>query len=141
MRLEPIDEQEQARIVGWARARGSNATDLRDAVHEASHGLAIHTSTGCALDLHRERIHEALVVLYRRERLFKDECLARAAERLACDLAGSPCGDFAVNTYLEAYRVGVVASPDEWRAGIDAEAEQAIVVVAEIRKRARRSRA
>jgi hypothetical protein len=141
MKREPIDDAERARIVEWARARGSDARDLRDAVHEASHGLAIAKATGLALCLHRGTICEAIVVLFGRRQLFEDECLARAAERLACDLAGTPVGDYAMNTYLEAFKVGVVATLDEWRAGIDAREEEAAAVVAAIRQRAGRRRA
>lgn len=134
--IEPaqIAPAESAEIVAWARMRGSNATDLRDAVHEICHGITVTLGFGGGLRLARESIHAGLTLWLGRAGLFEDECLARACERLACDLAGQPCGDFRMNSYLEAHRVGVVADPAEWAAGIDAQAERGAVRLAEIRR-------
>ena len=77
-----------AAVIAAARARGSNAADLRDAAHEACHALDAGLETGWD----REAIHEALrrrhsVVV----EFFQAEVLARAVEQVVCaDLGVDP---------------------------------------------------
>lgn len=68
-----------ASVIAAIRVCGSDATDLRDAAHEAHHAL----SAGVVGKWDRERIHRAVVRLGRSGEV-RDELMARAVEQLVC---------------------------------------------------------
>lgn len=80
-----LTREEQARIIAMAEARGNRPSDFRDAVHEMCHVL--DTRLEDSEDWGREVIHARIM---RREppSQFRLECQARAAESVACKLAG-----------------------------------------------------
>lgn len=72
-------------FIAAVRARGSDATDLRDAFHEAHHAVTAKLKK----PWERERIHQALLHLPRVKKwgvamLVQEEIDARAVERVAC---------------------------------------------------------
>ena len=70
------------------QSRGSDAIDLRDAAHEASHALEAG-----ARRWDREAIHRALLRKFRRPGdLVASEVEARAVEQLVCAHFGVDCG-------------------------------------------------
>lgn len=93
------------KIIKAIRARGSDATDLRDAAHEAHHALDAK-----AKKWDRESIHRALM---RRHRcaLLRSEVMARAVEQIVCTRLGvDPKGDvekWALVACLESIKYGL----------------------------------
>jgi hypothetical protein len=77
-----ICRKEQQDIISLARAWGSNPRDFRDAVHELSHTI----DYGCE-SMDREEIHAHIIADEPQARI-DTELRARAAEWLACELAG-----------------------------------------------------
>lgn len=73
-------------VVEAVRARGSNARDLRDAVHEAYHAVSVG-----AEDWDRDALMDVLARKYsraNRSEALLNELEARAAEWAACDVNG-----------------------------------------------------
>jgi hypothetical protein len=94
------------RLIAAVRKRGSDARDLRDAVHEASHGLRLkmHLDTW-----DREEIHAACMDL-RPGDVYVEELMARAVEQVVCDRLGQPAGpvkEWAHITWMEAFKNGL----------------------------------
>lgn len=136
--MESITIDEAREIVAWARSKGSNAKDLRDAVHETVHGLAFVRGNG--LDLRRSEINARIELLMDRGRRFESECLARATEALACRLAGEvyPFDFYALTTMVEASKSGVLKDFSAWTAGIAAQERAAVKMLDRIRRAASR---
>lgn len=76
-------------LVEAVRARGSDASDTRDAAHEAFHALA----AGVNGPWRRERVHEALCGVLSGPELWLHELRARAVERVACERRGEDPGE------------------------------------------------
>lgn len=75
-------------VIAAVRARGSDATDLRDAAHEAAHAF-----DGGAKRWDRDSIHAALLRLpHPRADMFRSEVLARTVEQIVCADLGVDCG-------------------------------------------------
>ena len=72
-----------ARIIAAARARGSDARDLRDAAHEASHALEWGAESWDRESIHASRPSDLAAVL-------ASEILARAVEGLVCEALDEP---------------------------------------------------
>ena len=75
-----------ALVIAHVRSMGSDATDLRDAAHEACHALDCDAERW-----DRDSVHDAV---WRKYELAGDrlraEAFARAVERLVCECAGVP---------------------------------------------------
>jgi hypothetical protein len=91
------------KIVEWVRSKGSDANDLRDAAHEASHALEVKPRRW-----DRESIHAKIM---RRPLAFKvfTELEARAVERLVCAAHGveHDWASFEFIAFMEASKSGV----------------------------------
>jgi hypothetical protein len=72
------------RVLAAVRARGSDARDVRDAAHEASHALQFRLPNWnrTLIDLHMHRVRPAARV--------RSEVIARAVEQLVCERVGFP---------------------------------------------------
>ena len=70
-------------LIAECQRLGSDATDIRDAAHEACHALDAE-----ATDWGREAIHESLTRRVHRVDLVRAEIKARAVERLVCERMG-----------------------------------------------------
>ena len=117
-----------AEVVATVRAHGSNARDLRDAIHEAAHALQV----GLTPPWGREMVHKALAEHARADlctsrpevALAAYEVQARAVERLACEGFGIPYDpeEWALVAILEASRDGVMGlmPMTTWIAMVDA---------------------
>lgn len=66
-------------LIAAIRKRGNDATDLRDAAHEAHHAL----SAGVRGPWDRESIHRAVMAMGRADAA-GDEIMARAVEQIVC---------------------------------------------------------
>ena len=75
------------RIVAAVQARGSDANDLRDAAHEAVHGLLGNLTSWERESLHRSLV-ERLGSSHGRVGLLSEEITARAVEAIVCDRLG-----------------------------------------------------
>lgn len=73
-----------SRIIGAVQARGNDATNLRDAAHEACHALDYAVEG----PWDRESIHDARPP--ERSSAIASEIRARAVERLVCERLGQP---------------------------------------------------
>lgn len=88
IRTIALDERPE-RIIAAVRARGSDATDLRDAAHEAHHAL----TAGLRKKWDRESIDRAICRKFQRPgAAASEEILARAVEQLVCADLGVDCG-------------------------------------------------
>lgn len=109
-------------VVEAVRLRGSDARDLRDAVHEAHHAI----SSGLRGKWERERVHQALLRMPRVKKwgvamLVQEEVDARAVERLACAKFGIEYDSeyWAMMAAMETCKtLGVGMPPDWWIAQI-----------------------
>lgn len=72
-----------AQIIAAVRARGSEARDLRDAAHEASHALEWGAESWDRESIHDSRPSDLAAVL-------ASEILARAVEGLVCEALNEP---------------------------------------------------
>ncbi len=91
-------------IIAAVNAQGSNATDLRDAAHEACHALQL----GLFRDWSRLAIHKRLRGLRSAKRM-SIEIVARAVEQIVCQRMGEKTWSIeetAVITLLEAAKDG-----------------------------------
>lgn len=93
-----------ADVVMAVRDRGSNAEDIRDAVHEAYHGV-----TASAERWDRQSVHDAVARCIAPALRGRNELEARAAEWAACDRFGVDyaVGEWAALACLEAARDNV----------------------------------
>lgn len=94
------------RIVAAVRARGSDAEDLRDAAHEAVHGLL-----GDLASWNRSAIHHSLAERLgpkSRVGLVSEEITARAVEAIVCERLGEKhdLAACALVTLMEADSIG-----------------------------------
>jgi hypothetical protein len=89
-------------IVEWTRANGSDATNVRDAAHEASHALELDCESW-----DRATIDDAARALRPGESA-ASEVLARAVEQLVCEALGIQHNwdEFMLIACLEAAKVG-----------------------------------
>lgn len=104
-------------IIAAIRARGNNATDLRDAAHEAHHALQFDVKPG---KWNRETIHRAIVKGGRRafgEAVF-DEIRARAVEQIVCADYGVETGAsleaWAMTSFMEAGKNSGIWTPSDF---------------------------
>jgi len=99
------------RIVAAVQARGSDANDLRDAAHEAVHGLLGNLTSWERESLHRSLV-ERLGSSHGRVGLLSEEITARAVEAIVCDRLGvaHDIEQFARVTLWEALRNGLYIS-------------------------------
>jgi len=75
----------QERIIAYAQAMGSDATDIRDAAHEACHAIEAH-----AEKWDRDGVHYAVVKKWKRPAdQLGAEVRARAVERMVCEHFGA----------------------------------------------------
>jgi hypothetical protein len=97
---------------------GSDASDLRDAAHEAHHALRCKLTQPWT----REAVHEALVGLCRGDGvlLLGEELDARAVEWTVCEAVGVSYDleHWAFIAAMESLRVGVAHPLDMWKRGI-----------------------
>lgn len=96
------------RVLRLAQERGSDAKEVRDAAHEASHAMELGLT-----DWSREAIHEALTKLPRADQ-FRSEMLARAVEANICALCKL---EYDQDLYLllagiEGAKGGIIFPPD-----------------------------
>lgn len=134
-------------VVAAIQARGSDATDLRDAVHEAHHAVV----TKLKRPWERERIHQALLRMPRVRKwglsmLVMEEIDARAVERLACERFGVPydAERWAMAAAMETCKTfGVGMQLDWWTARIEERAKSArasLLLDSLLRKLARKTK-
>lgn len=110
-------------VVAAVRARGSDASDLRDAIHEAHHAVR----AGVRRPWRRERIHAKLlrlpmVLVVGPAALIVEEATARAVERLACEQFGIPydVSKWAMMASMETTEtLGIGLDLDWWMSHID----------------------
>ena len=90
-------------ILDAVRQRGSNAHDLRDAAHEATHGLEL------ILPRWDRRIVDRALMRMRPDVRMRHEVTARAVEAVVCDRFGEEhsVDHFAMVTAIEALKAGV----------------------------------
>jgi hypothetical protein len=113
-------------IVHAVQRYGSDADDLRDAVHEACHALEVDVPRG---DWDRETIHDGIMACYRKRSsaitrsfqlaaIIRFEVTARAVERLICAKFDVDIGDprhWANIACIEAARgVGIKLPSPDW---------------------------
>jgi len=100
------------RILRLVRKHGSDADDVRDAAHEASHALQLGIPKG---SWDRETIHAAVMKLSPAERGVT-EVLARAVEAEICALCQTPYNQdyFLMLAVIEALKSGV-RLPNEFK--------------------------
>ncbi len=90
-----------AAIIAAVAARGSNPHDLRDAAHEACHGIELALP-----EWDRESVHYALMDVRPGDRVAM-ECRARAVEQIVCarlGVATAPIETWAFLTSMEALK-------------------------------------
>lgn len=97
------------RVISAVRARGSDAEDLRDAAHEAVHGLLGNLSSWGRNDIGRS-LAGRLRSFYGRSEVTGEEITARAVEAIVCERL---CVEHSIErftgvTLLEAIHGGVV---------------------------------
>lgn len=99
------------RIIAAVHARGSNAHDLRDAAHEAVHGLLSNLSSWERESLHRKLVKQ-LGSSRGRIGLLSEEVTARAVEAIVCERLGvaHDIKSFALVTLCEALKNGLYIS-------------------------------
>lgn len=102
-------------IIDLARSKGSNAKNLRDAVHEAIHGLQLGTD-----DWSRRNLTESFDAAEDRLNFFAWECEARGAEWLACERAGIEydLASWAAIATLESAKQGMPFKMEDFEKGI-----------------------
>ena len=108
------------KIVQYVRSRGNDATDVRDAVHEAVHAL-----DGGAEDWDRDEIHRALMdglLGGSKERTLPvtSEVNARAMEWAVCDWLGveyDPKHWLPISP-MEALKYGIMLPPQDFEAAV-----------------------
>ncbi len=102
------------RIVRAVQSRGSNARDVRDAAHEAAHGLTLGLARW-----DRQSVDRALMRLRPRPRM-DHEVTARAVEAVVCARLGEEHSveKYATTTAMEAARNGVAVDPVRFAARV-----------------------
>lgn len=95
------------RIITRVQRRGSDATTLRDAAHEASHGIELGLRKWS-----REAIHQAVSALPRAEQ-FRSEVFARAVEAEVCVLCEESYDQdyYILIAHIEAVKGGIRFPP------------------------------
>lgn len=111
-----VQIEARRRIVRAVRARGSNAHDVRDAAHEATHGLTLTLSRW-----DRQSVNRALMRLRPRARM-GHEVTARAVEAVVCARFGEDHSveENATLTAWEAARDGVAVDAAAFAAKVRA---------------------
>lgn len=109
--MTPEHSATARRIIAAVQARGSDADDLRDAVHEAVHGLLGNLSSWERESLHRKLV-ERLGSSHGRIGLLSEEITARAVEAIVCERLGvaHDIERFALVTLWEALKNGLYIS-------------------------------
>lgn len=98
-------------LIAAVRARGNDATTLRDAAHEAHHALSAEVKgpwTRTNIDRHVQRKRRGWAV--------GDEALARAVEQIVCADLGVDCGSvekWAMNSCMESIKIDRIDIPYE----------------------------
>lgn len=102
-------------LIDLARSKGSDARDLRDAVHEAVHGLQLGTD-----DWSRRNLTKRFNAQTNKIPHFNLECEARGAEWLACERAGIEydLASWAAIATLESAKQGMPFSMEDYEQGI-----------------------
>lgn len=102
-----------ADIIAAVRACGSDATDLRDAAHEAHHAIEAGVPAG---QWDRETIHAAVMAMGR-GKAAASEVMARAVEQIVCADLGVDCGAVEKWSFwacLEAVKSGTTFPGPTW---------------------------